>query len=257
MFLKSNNLPFITKESSKCMLGILSKNICDKDDVVSWTVRGKNHVVIIDDNVSSNTISRLKDVKKANLHYLSDNSVNELSKFFKVKIQRGISVIIDVDCLDFSGKKNKQFRNYLNKYSNFEVVNHLKKPTDLKIMIKDWSDNMGEKYFRNMSGKNVYFFNNNYHLQCENVFVYDDDMLVAFGVTSPVRNGANSYVIGKALSHKYPGMAEFVDMKMYKYLFNKYGPFSINLGQGSGGLLKYKMKFPGARQQIHYHGSFE
>jgi hypothetical protein len=240
------------------MLGKLSKDVVHQDGVLSWMSRGKAHVVLIDDHVTDDTINRLKQIKKANFHYLSQYSLERISREFSVKKDKGWSVIIDVSDVSLVGKKNRRFRNFINRHSGLRISNELiGGPKDLEVMLKRWSEVLGSKYFRNMSGKNLYFVKNGYHQECENLFIYDNDCLVSFGIASPVVDRKTSYIIGKALSDVYPGLAEFTDIVMYRKLFEKHGSFSINLGQGSGGLLSYKMKFPGARKEEHFHGSFE
>jgi hypothetical protein len=249
------NVPFTTPQAARCMLGKLSRNILLKDNVLSWTSRNKNHVIIINDEVTSDVIKRLNEIKSANFHYLSESSLNEISNHFLIKKNRGWSVLIDWP-KSLNGKKNRRFRNYMNKYKDLVISENLKRLSDLEKMIKKWSISLGSKYFRDMSGKNLYFVFNDWHKDCDCLFIYDRDDLVSFGITSPVTDGKSSYIIGKALSFDYPGLADYTDIRMYQLLHEKYGAFKINLGQGSGGLLKYKMKFPGSFMQEHFHGSF-
>lgn len=100
----------------------------------------------------------------------------------------------------------------------------------------------------------MYFFKQGYHKDCDCVFIYRENELVAFGVASPMINGECSYILGKALAITYPGMSEFADIQLYKKLFNKYGKFKIDMGMGMKGLLSYKEKFPGAIREINYNG---
>lgn len=258
MYCEKSEVPFVTPEASRCMLGKLSHEVVLQDGVLSWQSRGKNHVIIVNDDLNTEAMNRLKEIKHANFHYLSRTSLDRISSEFVTKKQRGWSVVLDICSMDFVGKRNRRFRNYLNRYSKFQNSDVLRGGLkDLEIMLKKWSGGLGDKYFRNMSGKNLYFVKQGYHEGCENLFVYDGDCLVSFGIVSPVRDRKTSYIIGKALSDTYPGLAEFTDLAMYKRLLENHGSFSINLGQGEGGLLSYKMKFPGARKQEHFHGSFQ
>lgn len=250
-------IPFINEYSCRCMLGSLSRDVKIQDGVFSWVSQKKQHVVLIFNRIDLDTLARLKEIGSASIHYLSEDTANILKQEFVTDIGKGKSVVLDIKTNDFSGNKNKSFRNYLNKYSNLELRENLKDTKDLGVMLKQWSLDFGQRYFRDMSSKNKFFIENGFHVKCENLFVYRGDELVSFGIASPVRDGGCAYIIGKALSRKYPGLADFTDLKLYQRLFDKYGPFKINMGQGEKGLLAYKMKFPGAHVQVHYHGSFK
>lgn len=251
-------VPFINKYSAKCMLGKLSKAQKQNANVFSWVSQNKKHVVIIDDEVDEASILRLKEIGKANFHYLSEKSINQLKNHLHLTTSKGKSVILGIRNINFSGNKNKGFRNYLNRYSEMRIESNLNKFDDLIVMLNRWSDTLGKKYFRDMSSKNKFFIENNYHKDCENLFIYNkDNELVSFGIVSPVESGKCSYIMGKALSNIYPGLADFTDLKVYEKIFEKYGSFEINMGQSERGLLAYKMKFPGANIQIHYHGKYE
>jgi len=243
-------VPYIDQYSAKCMLGKLSKNIKQEGSVLSWESQKRKHIVLIDDKIDFGVLHRIGG---ANFHYLSEETLEIMKANFRVKSSPGKSVVQQIT-QNFSGKKNRRFRNYLNRYGKLSVEPELRKISDLSNMLKEWSVGMGSKYFRDMSTKNKFFIENGFHKGCENVFVYKDEQLVSFGVLSPIKDGRCAYIIGKALSHIYPGLAEFTDLSVYRRIG---GEFMVNLGQGEGGLLAYKMKFPGAFIQAHYDGSYE
>lgn len=243
-------VPYIDRYSAKCMLGKLSKNIRQEGSVLSWESQGRKNIVLIDDEVDLGVLSRIGG---ANFHYLSGETLEIMRANFRVKASARKSVVQQIT-QNFSGKKNRRFRNYLNRYAKLSVEPELRKVSDLSDMLREWSSGMGAKYFRNMCTKNKFFIENGFHKGCKNVFVYNGEALVSFGVLSPIKDGRCSYIIGKALSHIYPGLAEFTDLMAYKGIG---GEFMVNLGQGEGGLLAYKMKFPGAFIQTHYDGSYE
>lgn len=236
------------------MLGKLSKNFREEAGISSWISKGTQHFVIQENKITDSGLKHIQQIGKANFHYLSRQNVETLKQISpKLKANKGKSVIIEFTN-NLSGKKNKTLRNYLNRYTDLDIRDFTES-SDVKKMLKRWSDTLGEKYFRNMSGKNLHFIQNGYHEHCENVFIYDEEDLVSFGIASPVQDGCCSYIIGKALSSQYPGLAEFTDWKLYKKLFEKYGMFRINLGQAEKGLLFYKLKFQGAYVQEHFHGT--
>src|SRR5690606_34869327 len=83
----------------------------------------------------------------------------------------------------------------------------------------------------------------------ENNFIYDKDKLIAFSVLSPEIK--SSYIIGKALTHIYPGLAEYADDIAYKDAL-QHGVKEVNLGQSVGGVGVFKNKFPGAKVIPHF-----
>jgi len=235
------------------MLGKLSKNIEHQGDIFFWQVRKINYMVILNDHIlNENDIAWLKHLETFSVLYLSGPNLLKLREHFKVRVKSQQSVIIPINNLDLFGGNNKKLRNYINRYNHY-TIDDLHNTEDLNVMLNRWSDTLGDKYFRDYSSKNLYFFTNKYHQNCECIFVYDKDQLISFGVASPVQNGHCSYIIGKALAKDYPGLSEFTDIKLYEKLL-KYGPFEINLGMATGGLAQYKLKFPGAFVQESYHG---
>lgn len=250
---------FINYYSAKCMLGKMAKNARYEGELFVWDVGKRKHFVILDDY-----ILKKKDIKLISLlapisfHYVSQENLNILKESFgsvsKVKLK---STITSIDKLEFAGKKNRRFRNYLNRYKDLIIKDDPNNLSDVAKMLNVWSETSGDKYFRDFSGKNLYFLTNNYHEKCDCVFIYDNDELVSFGVASPMNNGQCSYIIGKALCLKYPGLSEVTDIKLYEKLLNKHKSFSINLGQASKGLKFYKLKFPNTIMEDHYDGKVE
>jgi hypothetical protein len=244
---------FINKYSVKCLLGPRSKVEYVSDDLFCWSVNGKNHFSILG-SLTIEDIEHISSLGKVSFHYCSAENLELLKKYFKVDKTKITNVILDINNLDFVGKKGRQFRNYLNKYKDLRVVDNFNSIDEIEEFINKWSDQLADKYFRDHSGKNLHFFRRGSHIGCENIFIYKDYELVAFGVASPMDNGSCSYIVGKALAKSYPGMSEFADIMLYRKLLRKYGAFKIDMGMGAKGLLSYKMKFPGAIGEINYHG---
>lgn len=250
---------FIDQYTAKCMMGPVSKNPKEHNGIFHWQVNRKFHFTVM--NNYSLTEEDLKYLAsfcegQISFHYLNKDNLDFLvTATKKIEKTKYKSVILKINEIDYSGNRNKTIRNYMNRYKDFEIKNNFNNLDEVKELISEWSTTLGDKYFRDFSGKNKFFFMNNFHIGCENVFVYDKEgILVSFGVGSPVEENYCSYVIGKALAHKYPGLSEFTDMKLYEKLFNKYGPFNINMGQATGGLVFYKKKFPNSEEDLHYNG---
>ena len=129
---------------------------------------------------------------------------------------------------------------------NFEIVYDYKKYDDILLFLERWDDTCGEKHFQSRTGKNKYFFKNNFHKEGISMFIYDGDRMIAFGVLSlPNIDGVSSYVIGKALCYDYKGLSEYADVKLYEIGRNN-GVKEVNLGGGKDSVVFYKMKFPNA-----------
>jgi hypothetical protein len=122
-------------------------------------------------------------------------------------------------------------------------------------MLKMWSETFGSRKFQDRSGKHKYFFKNNLHKDCINIFVYDKDKLIAFAVISPGDiDKCASYIAGKSLCMEYPGLSEYVDDLAY-ILAEASGIEYVSLGGGDKSMRNYKMKFPGAMALESYDGT--
>lgn len=253
-------LNYIDKYSCLGLLGPQAKDIRTENNLFIWRVNKNNNFIILNNiKLNENHIQKINLLKPINFHYISQNNLTILKQNFSMlSKEKQISVIIKIDKLNFSGNKNERIRNYLNKYKYLEITSELKKSNDINELLNKWTETLAQKYFRNYAGKNKYFFKQNFHLNCECIFIYDQDKLVSFAVASPVENGYGSYILRKALTKEYPGLTEFTDVKIYEKLLNKYGPYEINLGQaGTKGMLYYKKKFPNSREQLHYNGKIK
>lgn len=245
------NSNFINKYSWKCLLGRQSKNIKEEDGLYFWEVGDKKHFC-------TDRVLKEEDLSKisGNFHYMTEDNVNFLKKHKKISKTKNISIQIDLTKLKYEGSENKNVRQSINraKKNNFVVLDNYKDINDVKIMLDKWSNVLAEKYFRDFSGKNLYFYSNNYHKDCLNVFVYDDKELISFGTASREINGVSSYVIGKALCNKYAGLSEYTDYLLYNKCIEN-NTSIINLGQASKGLLFYKEKFSGSSRIVHFDGT--
>jgi len=246
---------FINEYSAPCMLGRMAKHVAHKNSLFTWSVGKRNHLVVLNNGtLAKPDLDYLSTLDSFNFHYLFQPNVDILKQSFSsVSTHKITSIVLKIDELDFAGKKGKKFRNYINRYKEYDIRDQLGSMGEVEEMLDRWRETLGDKYFRDFSGKNFYFFQNNYHKECENVFIYDKDKLISFGVASPVKGGHCSYIIGKALAHDYPGLSEFTDIKLYEKLLRT-GPFEINMGMAQTGLKYYKKKFPGSFEQESYNG---
>lgn len=251
---------FINIYSSKCLLGPQSKNISTLGNLYLWNVGKKQHVTFLN-KLNEDDLENLKKYIPTSIHYVSEENYQLLKSKFKVDKGKNLSIGYKVDSnfLKLMGADYKNIRNSINKCckKNFTIEENFRNISDVEKLILEWRNTLADKYFRDFSGKNLFFYRNNYHLGCNNAFVYDGDQLISFGTLSPLENNNCSYVIGKALATKYQGLSEFTDMWLYNYVYSKYGEFEINLGQATKGLIFYKNKFPNSIESVHYNGSIE
>lgn len=246
---------YINDYSWKCLLGPQSKNINIIDDIYFWEVGKKKHF---------STSRQLKDsdlhlfTEKMSFHYLTKDNLDFLSKSFKIIKDKNISVILDISNKNYSGRHFHGIRNAINKCTkrNFEILDHFKTIDDVKVMIDEWSNTFCDKYFRDFSGKNLYFIKNNLHKNCINKFIYDGNKLIAFAILSPNDNNTCSYIIGKALAKSYPGLSEYADHIIYEAARNL-NIQHVNTGQATKGLIKYKKKFPSSSDVLHFNGNID
>jgi hypothetical protein len=245
---------FIDEYTAKCMLGPQAKGLDRVGNVFKWDVGKKHHFVVVGE-LDAVDVEYLREFGELSYHYVGMNNIDFLLKNgVKIEKSKLISYELNVDKIDYKGNKNKTIRNYMNRYKDLSVFDNYKNIDDVNTMVTEWSNTLGDKYFRDFSGKTKYFLANNYHLGCTNLFFYKGEKLVSFGVASPAKKCYCTYVLGKALAKSYPGLSEFTDMSLYSAVFEKNGPFKINMGKASGGLANYKKKYFNAVEDISYEG---
>lgn len=248
-------LNFINKYSWKALLGRQSKNLIEKENIYFWDVGNKHHFC----TNKTLDISDLKDLEyPINFHYMSEDNVKFLKKNAKVSTSKHSSIYYDLSKFSLNGGNYKSVRQSINKASkyNLKIQDHFNEMADVKLFINEWSTILAQKYFRDFSGKSLYFYQQNFHKDCLNIFLYDNEKLVSFGSLSPSNDGYSSYVNGKAHCHNYKGLSEYTDFLLYQKAIEK-GIKYVNLGQAKGGLLYYKNKFPGSNIITHYDGQIE
>jgi len=248
-------ISYIDKYSWKCLLGKMARDICEYDRYATWMV-GKRRNIVIFDELKNSDIIWLKEYVPFNFHYFSFDDVVVLKNAFKVLKSKGDSGFLDLSkTLYPSGKKYRGLRNRLNRIDklDIEVLDYYRDINDVKIFIEQWRENYSDKYFRDNSGKNLYFYMNNFHNECINSFCYNGNELVALGTLSN-RGRYSSYIVGKALYKKNPILSELIDFSLYEKANNLNIEY-VMLGFSSNkSLLRYKEKFPGLNNHIEYSG---
>lgn len=244
---------YIDQFSWKCLLGKQSKNIREDNGIYFWQVNSNKF------HFCTNRIlteSDLPNLINHSFHYLSVENTEFLKKYTIITRDKKTSTIIDLLQLTLSGGKYKKLRQSITKNQklNLQIENNFRDISDIKNLIEEWSNILAQKYFRDNSGKNTFFYQQKFHENCLNVFIYDGPNLIAFSTASP--NNPSIYIIGKALCNRYPGLSEYADYELYQLLLRN-NMTSIDLGQTEGGLILYKNKWPGASSYSYYDGKVE
>lgn len=245
---------FINPYSYKCLLGQQTKTDYISRNLYIWQVNSKMHFAC-SNKLELEDIEILKTLKPISFHYLSSENLEIIKNNFKITKSKELSIGIDIKNLEFKGRKHHGIRNSINKCAklDLEVKDNYNNINDVKTMLNEWSNILAQKYFRDFSGKNLYFYKNNFHKDCINVFIYKEEELISFASASPPVDGCSTYIIGKALCNKYAGLSEYTDLLLYNKLKN-IGCDIVNMGQATKGLVYYKAKFPNSIEQIHYNG---
>lgn len=245
---------FLDRQSWKCLLGKMSKNIEQKETYATWTVYKRRHVVIFENIQDPKIFEKLVPF---NFHYFTEKNVKKLKEAYKIKSKKEKSVMLDLEkTLNPSGKKYRGLRNRINRFKklDIEVLNDYKDIEDIEDFVETWSNKYSLKYFRDNSGKNLHFYKHNFHKPCINSFCYYNGKLVAYGTFSCPHDGYSSFMIGKALYDVNPVLSEFVDYSLHKKAYELGAKYVLLGCSSTKGLLKYKKKFPGVINYIEYSG---
>lgn len=148
---------FINKYSVKCLLGPRAKIEYYNDNIFCWSVNSKNHLAILN-GLALNDINYIQSLGETTFHYCSVDNLGVLERHFRVEKTKITNTILNIDNVDFIGKKNRQFRNYLNRYDGLVVADKFNDISEIKNVISKWTDQLADKYFRNYSGKKCVFF---------------------------------------------------------------------------------------------------
>lgn len=245
---------YINKYSWKSFLSTATREVHEENGFY-WFKTRKNWQLLKDRDLVESDLDFIGKLLPVNFFYFSLKDIFVLKQKYEVSKNKDPDVGIKLDEFILRGNKYKDIRNYVNRYNNkFEIVDNYKNMEDVYKMIARWDDTSGDKYYQVRTGKNKYYFLNNLHKGCINVFIYDGDKLISFAVLSPADEGGySSYIIGKALCIDYPGLSEYTDVEVYKRAIAE-GVKVVNLGGGGRKLVAYKKKFPGSFTNDTYDG---
>lgn len=238
---------YITRHT---IMGMLSKNYIPFKNWLGY-VKNKNEVVLFID--SDHIISKYFNYPKINLNYIDklENPKDKIggyensSSYFLTNIKSKF----DVDFFHLSGKKFTELRETQNKFDKIIEVRNDCDIDQIISFIDKWNESRGkDKYgWQLHSGYDKTFFNNFYKKEQSKLysnFFFIEGNLVGYSIISKQSNNNEYQYIIRKCDTKYRNLSLYIDLYSFENIFNKIGEFIIDWGASSGGVLKYKKKFP-------------
>lgn len=218
--------------------GMLSKRYIPFDDFSGYKKNSKENVYFYVPNSLT--------TPKVSLQYLTLDEYLKVALYnvtSKYKLSE-VTLKIPSNWYEFKGGDNKEFRETWNHYyPSVSVRGHLKNDDDIVNFIKMWDEDRGTPVYgwQKHSGYDLNFFDR-YNETCQTLYFYIDNVLVGYSVLHNYKDNIWTYIIRKA-DLKYRNLTLFVDMFSFWNIDN-INEIRINFGASSGGVLKYKKKFP-------------
>ena len=238
---------YITRHT---IMGMLSKNYIPFDNWIGY-IKNKNEVILFTD--SDNIISNNMNYPKINLNYIEKivNPKDKIKGYINSSSYylTNVRSKFDSDFFKLSGKKFIELRETQNK---FDKIIKVKNDCDIDLIISfinEWDNNRGkDKYgWQLHSGYDKTFFNKFYKIEQDKLysnFFFINDKLVGYSIVSrDTDDNEYKYIIRKC-DTSYRNLSLYIDLYSFKNIFNDVGEFIIDWGASSGGVLKYKKKFP-------------
>jgi len=243
-------------------MGMLSKTYKPFPDWSGY-IKNKNEVVLFD----SANIPLHTHYPKINLAYVDKLSNKDIIPGYEnTSSYKGTLLYskLDQDFFELSGKSHIEMRETRNYYDKRDIFtsNSITLP-EITDFIKTWNETRGDlRYGWTLhSGYDVNFFTKYWESEkCDllGMFFYDWDKLVGYSVMSLCpKDNVYYYIIRKNLT-SYRNLALYIDYKMFEALYSKVqSDFLVCWGANSGGLLKYKKKFPVYHEQEKWFYKFK
>lgn len=238
---------YITKHT---IMGMLSKNYMPFNNWAGY-VKNKNEVILFTN--SDNIISKYLNYPKINLNYVDklDNSKNKIKGYINSSSYQltNVKSKLDAGFFNLSGKKYRRMRAAQNKYNKIVEVRNDCSVEEIIKFIDEWTIERGkEKYgWQLHSGYDKTFFNKFYHKEKKELwsnFFFIDGKLIGYSIISKnTNNNEYRYMIRKC-NVKYADITLYIDLYSFKKVFDDVNEFILIWGASSGGVLKYKKKFP-------------
>ena len=230
-------------------MGMLSKRYHPFGD---WSGFQKNRKEVV--SFYGEKIEELKKFPKINLHYQKDKKI-EIEGYEKTSSYNGTQVFsnFNQDFFSLKGKKWSEIREARNHY-NKKIRIEDSIPVYYAInFLERWKETYGKKYgWQQHTGYDINFFNKFYKEEESELWglsFWLGDKFVGYSVVSrylPPNGTQNcfNYIIRKA-DNRYRNLCLYIDYKTFEWIWEeKRNDFWINWGASSGGVLKYKKKFP-------------
>jgi len=221
--------------------GMMSKTAKPFDDWAGFWKNSKQ-VVVFDDSVS---LSDFPLSNRISWGYLP--SKENLDK--RCSTYSSILVLSEFD---------RETRNHFNQ--QIDIQDNPISFGEVSSLIDMWDDQSGDKYgWQRHSGYDRNFFRKFWEFEKQDLwsnFFYLNGRLVGYSVVSKISDdGCFRYVIRKN-DVSLRNLCLFIDFNTFERIFKEIQkPFLINWGASSGGVLKYKKKFPVFLEKKVFFGS--
>ena len=243
-------------------MGMLSKTYKPFPDWSGY-IKNKNEVVLFD----SANIPLHTHYPKINLAYVDKLSNKDIIPGYEnTSSYKGTLLYskLDQDFLELRGKSHIEMRETRNHYRKGGIqVRNSADLEDIKKFIGEWNIQRGDQRYgwTLHSGYDMNFFTKYWESEkdkFQTLFFYDNDKMIGYSVLS-LDNVDNVYyyLLRKNLT-SYRNLALYIDFTTFDTLYTNIGvEFLICWGANSGGLLKYKKKFPVYHEQEKWFYKFK
>jgi len=227
--------------SKYCLMGMMSNRFTVLGDWQGFQ-KNKNTCVSFDTNF-------VPDAKKVNFSYIYEKPD------FKCAKSTQVVSVFDNEFFELRGKKFREIRETRNKFDKVTGVTDECDKHDVLDLIDTWDERSGQKYgWYRHSGYDRTFFNRWYDVERENLlsrFFYIEDKLIGYSILHKA-DDCYEYLIRK-MDNTLRDTCLYVDYKTFEEIYkveNK--KFYVNWGASSGGVARYKKKFPVHEQSDVY-----
>lgn len=225
-------------------------------------IKNKDSIVIFK-NVNDEDKKTIDTFNKVYLMYCNNRTI-KIDGFIKNNSHKLKTIISHVnnDLIGLEGKSFREIRETRNHYDKKIIMKDtIDNIDDVINLINSWTKTRGEIYGRNChSGHDKNFFLKFYDAEKNNLwsnFFYLDNTLVGYSIVSKINNkDCYSYIIRKN-DTQLRNLCLYIDFKTFQRIYKEIGEHYINWGASSGGVLKYKEKFPIKIKDDSYFLSFK
>ena len=230
-------------------LAMMGKNGSLSDSEL-YFYKNKSNIISFDINLKFKENTTYSYISEKDFLSIPKNNISS-----KYSLIQTISKIDDT-FLSVKGSTLREFRETKNKYDKLVTIK--KSPnstTEILELIELWDRTSGIKYgWQKHSGYDRSFFVSHYENEkdkLQGLFFYINDKLVGYSIISLEKEDEVYVYMLRKNDTSYRNLCLYIDFISFETLYRG-SPIFINWGASSGGVLKYKEKFPTASQEKLY-----